>query len=98
MSNEQHSAIPAPPHWQQIAAYLLHKFTPGQPVEITAADVESFIAAYAPSIPIVFVDQRDGKFKVSIITEAEAMKLSREPNFEVQTVGGEPMAPSTDTP
>ena len=90
---EVHS-LPPGPAWQQIAAFLLWKFAQRERIEITSADVDAFMAAFNPSIPIVFVDQREGRFAVQLVSEAEAMEITKL-GAAVQTVGGEPEAPGS---
>jgi hypothetical protein len=99
--NEQpqaQQAAPAPsmPNWQQIGAYLLWKFVGRERVEITAQDVDAFMAAFHPAIPIVFVDQRGGKFAVQLVSEAEAMEITKL-GATIQTSGGEPEAPGSES-
>lgn len=89
----QHS-VPPGPAWQQIAAFLLWKFAQRERVEVTTADVDGFMAAFHPSIPVVFVDQRAGRFAVQLVSEAQAMEITRQ-GAAIEHVGGEPEAPGS---
>lgn len=92
-TTEQHT-LPPGPMWQQIAAFLLWKFSQRERVEVTAADVEAFMTAFRPSIPVVFVDEREGRFAVQLVSEAEAMEITKL-GAAVETAGGEPEAPGS---
>lgn len=92
-SPEQHQ-LPPGPAWQQIATFLLWKLAQRERVEITTADVDGFMAAFQPSIPVVFVDQREGRFAVQLVTEAQAMEITRQ-GAAIQSAGGEPEAPGS---
>lgn len=94
MNEQPNSQLPPGPAWQTIAAFLLWRFSPTEVVNITPDDVDAFTASYAPSIPIIFADQRGGKFNLSLVTEAQANELTKL-GAGIETVGGEPEAPGS---
>jgi hypothetical protein len=94
MNTTESNTLPPGPVWQQIAAFLLWKFAQRERVEVTTSDVDAFMAAFNPSIPVVFVDQRAGRFAVQLLSEAEAMEITKQ-GAAIEHVGGEPEAPGS---
>lgn len=63
-------------HWQKIVGILLHKFSPGREVIITAKDIEALATISPGEIPTVVThEQRDG-IHLKLLGEREARKLA----------------------
>ncbi len=62
--------------WQKIVGILLHKFSPGREVIITAKDIEALATIAPGEIPVVVsFEQRDG-IHLRMVGQREARKLA----------------------
>lgn len=63
-------------HWQKLAAFIIWKLAGAAPVRITAADMESMAAAFAPGIPVILTHGHSDSIEFSIVTEEAAQRLA----------------------
>ena len=69
-------------HWQKLAALLIFKLAGGRRVTITTQDMQALAANYAPGIPCVLTRGKPGCIELSLVTQAEAIRLAE---FDRQT-------------
>lgn len=63
--------------WQKLAMMILWKFNKGEPVTITAHDMESMINAHAPGLPVLMTMGAIDGITFQVIDEKRASVLAK---------------------